>query len=90
MPETDARRHYYELYPATSMMCLTPNLHWRARAGLGFLLFKHPDSIFVRELSFGRVIVFYPENTPARATAAMLVEVDAIGLVRGRSATLEE
>jgi 3' terminal RNA ribose 2'-O-methyltransferase Hen1 len=72
------------------MMCLTLTCTGEYAPDFGFLVFKHPDSIFVRELSFGRVIVFYPENTPARATVAMLVEVDAIGLVRGRSATLEE
>ncbi|MCI0698853.1 3' terminal RNA ribose 2'-O-methyltransferase Hen1 [candidate division KSB1 bacterium] len=72
------------------MTCLTLTCSGEHAPDLGFLLHKHPDSIFVRELSFGRVIVFYPENTPTRATAAMLVEVDAIGLVRGRSATLEE
>jgi 3' terminal RNA ribose 2'-O-methyltransferase Hen1 len=72
------------------MMCLTLTCTGEHAPDFGFLVFKHPDSIFARELSFGRVIVFYPENTPMRATVAMLVEVDAIGLVRGRSATLEE
>jgi len=72
------------------MMCLTLTCLGEHAPDFGFLVFKHPDSIFERELSFGRVIVFYPENTPTRATVAMLVEVDAIGLVRGRSATLEE
>jgi 3' terminal RNA ribose 2'-O-methyltransferase Hen1 len=72
------------------MMCLTLTCTGEHAADFGFLLFKHPDSIFVRELSFGRAIVFYPENTPTRATAAMLVEVDAVGLVRGAGMTLEE
>jgi 3' terminal RNA ribose 2'-O-methyltransferase Hen1 len=72
------------------MMCLTLTCTGEHAPDFGFLIFKHPDSVFVRELSLGRVIVFYPENTPTRVTAAMLVEVDAIGLVRGRSATLEE
>jgi 3' terminal RNA ribose 2'-O-methyltransferase Hen1 len=72
------------------MMCLTLTCTGEHAPDFGFLLYKHPDSVFVREISFGRVIVFYPENTPTRATAAMLAEVDAIGLVRGRSATLEE
>ncbi len=72
------------------MMCLTLTCTGEHASDFGFLLHKHPESIFVRALSFGRVIVFYPENTPAGATVAMLIEVDAIGLVRGRSATLEE
>ncbi len=71
-------------------MCLTLTCTGENAPDFGFLLHKHPDSIFVRELSFGRVIVFYPETAPTRATVAMLVEVDAIGVVRGRSATIEE
>jgi 3' terminal RNA ribose 2'-O-methyltransferase Hen1 len=42
---------------------------------LGYLLHKHPG----RVQSF-----FYPERTDARGTAALLLEVDAIALVRGR------
>jgi 3' terminal RNA ribose 2'-O-methyltransferase Hen1 len=72
------------------MMCLTLTCTGEHAPDFGFLIFKHPDNVFVRELSFGRVIVFYSENASARATAAMLIEVDAIGLVRGRSGTLEE
>jgi 3' terminal RNA ribose 2'-O-methyltransferase Hen1 len=72
------------------MMCLTLTCTGEHAPDFGFLLFKHPDSIFVRELGFGRVIVFYPENTPTRATVAILVEVDTVGLVRGGGLTLEE
>jgi 3' terminal RNA ribose 2'-O-methyltransferase Hen1 len=35
-------------------------------------------------LSFGMGYVFYPEATEQRCTAALLVEVDPVGLVRGR------
>ena len=35
-------------------------------------------------LAFGRAHVFYPEATPERCTAALLLDVDPIALVRGK------
>lgn len=49
---------------------------------LGFLLHKNPARRQSVELSFGTGHVFYPEATEARCTAALLVEVDPVGLVR--------
>src|SRR5919202_5863189 len=51
---------------------------------LGFLLHKNPDRVQSFELSFGRAHVFYPEASAERCTAALLLEVDPVGLVRGR------
>ena len=51
---------------------------------LGYLLHKHPDRAQSIEVSAGRAHVFYPEATPARCTAAVLLEIDPIALVRGR------
>ena len=51
---------------------------------LGFLLHKNPGRVQAFELSVGTAHVFYPEATPARCTAALLLEVDPVGLVRGR------
>jgi 3' terminal RNA ribose 2'-O-methyltransferase Hen1 len=53
---------------------------------LGFLLHKHPDRVQEVELSFGKAHVFYPEASAERCTAALLLEVDPVGLVRGRGA----
>jgi 3' terminal RNA ribose 2'-O-methyltransferase Hen1 len=53
---------------------------------LGFLLHKHPDRVQHFDLSVGRAHVFYPEATPDRCTAALLLEVDPVGLVRNRKA----
>jgi 3' terminal RNA ribose 2'-O-methyltransferase Hen1 len=50
---------------------------------LGYLLHKHPDRVHERDLGFGKARVFYPEASPDRCTAALAVEVDAIGLARG-------
>ena len=51
---------------------------------LGYLLYKHPAKVQSFDMSVGRAHVFYPEATDERCTAAVLLEVDPIGLVRNR------
>ena len=51
---------------------------------LGYLLHKHPDRVQHFDLPVGRAQVFYPEATAQRCTAALLVQVDPVGLVRHR------
>jgi 3' terminal RNA ribose 2'-O-methyltransferase Hen1 len=53
---------------------------------LGFLLHKHPDRVQSFELAAGTAEVFYPEATQQRCTAALLLRIDPIALVRGRKA----
>jgi 3' terminal RNA ribose 2'-O-methyltransferase Hen1 len=49
---------------------------------LGYLLVKHPDRVHEFELPHGRAHVFFPEATPQRCTAALMVEVDPSRLGR--------
>src|SRR5256885_13383212 len=51
---------------------------------LGYLLHKHPARCQSFTLSFGQAHVFYPEARPERCTAALLLDVDPVGLVRNR------
>src|SRR5712691_8109079 len=51
---------------------------------LGYLLAKNPARLHTFDLAFGKAHVFYPEATPERCTAALVLEVDPVGLVRGR------
>jgi 3' terminal RNA ribose 2'-O-methyltransferase Hen1 len=51
---------------------------------LGYLLHKNPARMQTEELSFGKAHVFYPEADRNRCTAAVLLDVDPVGLVRGR------
>jgi len=53
---------------------------------LGFLLHKHPGRLQGFDVSVGRAQVFYPEATDRRCTAALLLEVDPVALVRGKGA----
>ncbi|RUV66403.1 3' terminal RNA ribose 2'-O-methyltransferase Hen1, partial [Mesorhizobium sp. M5C.F.Ca.IN.020.14.1.1] len=56
----------------------------RPATDLGFLLHKHPDRLHETDLSFGKAWLFYPEATDERCEAALLLDVDPIGLVRGK------
>lgn len=49
---------------------------------LSFLLHKHPDKLQSVELAHGKAHIFYPEASDARCTAALLLDIDPIGLVR--------
>ena len=65
-------------------MMLTISTSARPATDLGYLLHKNPAGGFSADVSFGRVHVVYPEATPERCTAALVVEVDPVGLVRDR------
>jgi 3' terminal RNA ribose 2'-O-methyltransferase Hen1 len=56
----------------------------RPATDLGYLLHKHPATTQSFDVSDGQAHVFYPEADEKRCTAALLLEVDPIGLVRGR------
>ena len=64
-------------------MLLTITLTEPPATDLGFLLHKHPDRLQSFAVSAGEAHVFYPEATEQRCTAALLLEIDPIGLVRG-------
>ncbi len=49
---------------------------------LGFLLHKHPGKAQAFSTSYGTAHVFYPEASASRCTAALLLEVDPVALVR--------
>ncbi|MFH5806373.1 3' terminal RNA ribose 2'-O-methyltransferase Hen1 [Alienimonas sp. DA493] len=51
-------------------------------ADLGFLLQKHPERVFRRELSVGIATVFYPEATDDRCEVCLLLEPDPVKLAR--------
>ena len=52
---------------------------------LGYLLHKHPDRCQTFDLSFGHAHVFYPQVSAQITSVALLLEVDPIGMVRGKS-----
>src|SRR6266567_683552 len=65
-------------------MLLTISYAGKPATDLGYLLHKSPFRLHSFEQAFGKAHVFYPETTPERCTAALLLEIDPIGLVRNR------
>jgi 3' terminal RNA ribose 2'-O-methyltransferase Hen1 len=68
----------------TTAMLLTITYTGTAATDLGYLLHKSPFRVHSFEQVFGKAHVFYPEAKADRCTAALLLEVDSIGLVRNR------
>ena len=65
-------------------MLLTISTTHQPATDLGFLLHKNPAHLLTEELSFGKGHVFYPEASEQICTAALLVDIDPVALVRGR------
>ncbi len=66
-------------------MLLTISTTYQPATDLGYLLHKNPARLQSIEVAGGQAHVFYPEATAERCTAALLLDLDPIGLVRGRS-----
>jgi 3' terminal RNA ribose 2'-O-methyltransferase Hen1 len=65
-------------------MLLTISTTYRPATDLGYLLHKHPARSQVFPTAFGKAHVFFPEAEEKRCTAVLLLDVDPIGLIRGR------
>jgi 3' terminal RNA ribose 2'-O-methyltransferase Hen1 len=65
-------------------MLLTISTTHQPASDLGYLLHKHPDRFQSFDLSFGKAHVFYPEVSEDRSTVSLLLEVDPVGMVRGK------
>ena len=63
-------------------MLLTISTTHEPATDLGFLLQKNPARFQSFPLPFGRADVFYPEADTDRCTAALLLDIDPVGLVR--------
>jgi 3' terminal RNA ribose 2'-O-methyltransferase Hen1 len=66
-------------------MLLTITTTHRPANDLGYLLHKRPERFQSFDLSFGKAHVYYPDVSAERCTACLLLDVDAVGLVRGRN-----
>jgi hypothetical protein len=62
-------------------MLLTISYFGKTATDLSYLLHKSPFRVHSFEQVFGKAHVFYPETSPERCTAALLLEIDPIGLV---------
>ncbi|MEO6086015.1 MAG: 3' terminal RNA ribose 2'-O-methyltransferase Hen1 [Umezawaea sp.] len=71
-------------------MLLTLTTTHQPATDLGFLLHKHPDRAQSFSATSGTAHVFYPRADEDGCTAALLLEVDPIALVRGRASSLTQ
>jgi len=65
-------------------MLLTLTTTHQPATDLGHVLRKHPERTHEFNLNYGKARVFYPVATEQRCTAALLLEIDPVGLVRNR------
>ncbi len=65
-------------------MLLTITTTYQPATDLGYLLHKHPARVQRFGLNWGEAVVFYPEATETRCTAALLLELNPVALARGR------
>ncbi len=65
-------------------MLLTITTTYQPATDLGYLLHKNPARLQSIEVAGGQAHVFYPEATAERCSAALLLDLDPVGLVRGR------
>ncbi|QDG49394.1 3' terminal RNA ribose 2'-O-methyltransferase Hen1 [Persicimonas caeni] len=64
-------------------MLLTISTTYQPATDLGFLLYKHPQRAQSFDIGSGKAHVFYPEANEEKCTAAMVLEMDPVKLVRG-------
>ncbi|CAG0954094.1 hypothetical protein PHYC_00364 [Phycisphaerales bacterium] len=64
-------------------MLLTLSTTLSPATDLGYLLHKNPARVQTFSLAFGRAHVFYPQATRSSFSAALLLDIDSIELVRG-------
>ena len=65
-------------------MLLTVSTTHRPATDLGYLVHKNPFRCQAKKLPFGIVNIFYPEASEEKCTLAVLLDVDTVGLVRGK------
>jgi len=56
----------------------------RPATDLGYLLHKNPSRAHDLELSFGRARIVFPEAREERCTAALILDIDGVALIRGK------
>ena len=65
-------------------MLLTLSTSGAGAEDLSYLLHKHPQKVQSYDLSMGQAHVFYPSVSADSVTAALLLDLDPVGLVRQR------
>jgi len=67
-------------------MLLTIATTHQPATDLGYLLHKHPDRAQTFPMSYGQAHVFYSEANETRCEVSLLLDIDPVELVRGKTA----
>ncbi|NLN64357.1 MAG: 3' terminal RNA ribose 2'-O-methyltransferase Hen1 [Clostridiaceae bacterium] len=70
-------------------MLLTLTYRGNRATDLGYLLHKNPSRTQEFEMSFGRAYVFYPKAEETECSAALLIDLNPVDLVRGKVGSTE-
>jgi len=65
-------------------MLLTITTTHQPATDLGYLLHKNPARLQTVDITAGQAHIFYPEATAERCTAALLLDIDPVALVRNQ------
>ena len=68
----------------------TTGLPGQPATDLGWILHKQPDKVQSFAVAAGKAHVFYPEATADRCTAALMLTIGPVALVRGDSALQDQ
>jgi 3' terminal RNA ribose 2'-O-methyltransferase Hen1 len=68
------------------LLSITNEMH--PATDLGYLLHKNPARCQEILLNFGKAYVFYPEATRHRCTASLSLDIDPVGIVRGKAGSI--
>lgn len=74
--------------PENYMLLSITNMS-RPATDLGYLLHKHPARCQEIELNFGKTYVFFPEAGEDKCTACLLLDIDPVGIVRGKAESVQ-
>lgn len=77
--------HYLGEYRASKHMLLTITTTHKPASHLSYLLHKHPSKVQQVEISAGIAHIFYSEVSENRCAISLLLDIDPIGLVRGKT-----
>lgn len=66
-------------------MLLTISTSHSPAGDLSYLLHKRPDRFQSFDMTFGKAHVFFPEACTERCRACLMLDVDAVGMVRGKN-----
>lgn len=69
-------------------MLFTLSTTYSPATDMGYLLHKNPSRCQEFKLNFGKAYVFYPEATDSRRSAALLLDINPVSIVRGKSGAI--